>query len=339
MELDAFVPGQAVAIPTFVIAVGLGCGHKAGVPLLIATLAATTIWLALALVRAVRTRGRPAREPSERSRAFAIGAIGFLLPSIGAAALSLAKHFDGLLSNSEAALFGGVSFVVIWVVILVSSMIDRYLILPFCLGELGPPIWSLGADPSIHRRRRFAKLWVAHRAICEICAYTALAILLAIIFVALGNAVSHERVLAVALESLSGSGVAFTVLAYLGPRVRDSWNYMMGDNAGLGSWAEGIDITGERVEGFLVDVSVHPGIKLYTADDQWRFVKLGDAPKLHEAPLRRPTACDERWAERAVLMRQEAKPHAQPASDGSSPSPSADLRRFEAPLAAEQADS
>jgi hypothetical protein len=339
MELDAFVPGQAIAIPTFVVVVGVACGHKAGLPLLIATLAGTMIWLALAMVRTVRTRGKPTREPNEGARAFAIGAIGFAIPSIGAAALSLATHFDGLFFDSEAALFGGVSFVVIWVAILVSSMIDRYLILPFCFGELGPPIWSLGADPSIRRRRRFAKLWVAHRAICEICAYAALAILLAIIFVAIGNAVSHERVLAVALESLSGSGVAFTILAYLGPRVRDSWNYMMADNAGLGSWAEGIDITGEKVEGLLVDVSVHPGIKLYTADDQWRFVKLEDALKLHEAPLRRPAACDERWAEQAVLMRHEAKPHEHPAPEEPSPSPSADQERSEAAVAAERVES
>lgn len=319
MELEVFVPGQALAVPAFVLAVGLACGHAAGLPTAITTGTGALIWLAFAGVLAIRTRGKPGSEPSERARTFTMGTVGFLIPTAGAAALSFAKHFDGLLFSSKAALFGGTALVAIWVAILVSSMIDRHLIMPFVHGQLGPPIWSLGPEPSIRRRRRFAKVWVAHRAVCEICCYTALAILLAIIFVALGNAVSHERVLAVALESLSGSGVAFTVLAYLGPRVRDSWNYMMADNAGLGSWVEGIDITGHRVEGFLVDVSVYPGIKVYTRDEEWRFVKLGDAPMLHESLGKRPNFCDEEWGERAVLMRHEAKPHERPTEDEREP--------------------
>jgi len=238
--------------------------------------------------------------------------LGLVLPAAACAWLAFGAGFRGVLFHSEAAVFGGVALVVIPVAILASSFVDRYAILPFCHGQLGPPIWSLGPLPSKRRRQRYAKLWVAHRAICEICCYSALAVLLAIVVVALGGVVAHEHILAVALESLGGTGVAVAILGYVAPRVRDSMNYMLADNAGLGTWAEGIDNTGHRVEGFVVDVAVHPGVKLFSERKKWHFVALRDAERLHEAPDQRPSRCDETWQRLAVLMREQAKPELPP---------------------------
>jgi hypothetical protein len=237
---ETSVAWQAFAVPVAVLIVGLLCGHRIGLPLMIATGFCALIWVALATVHAIRTRGKPGRQRNERTWAFAMGAIGLLLPTALAAALFSAKHFHGLVFDSEASIFAGIAFVVIWLAILVSSMFDRYVILPFCYGQLGPPIWSAGPEPTGRRRRRFAQVWVGHRVVCEVCAYTALAMLLAIAVVALGSTVSHEHILAVALESLGGTGVAIAILAYAGPRARDGWSYMSASYAGLGSWACGI---------------------------------------------------------------------------------------------------
>lgn len=294
-----------------VLIVGLLCGHRIALALVIATGFGALIWVALATVHAIRTGGKPGHEPNERAWAFAMGAVGLVLPMALAVGLLAAKRFDGLVFKSEASVFAGVAFVVIWLAILVSSLFDRYLILPFCYGQLGPPIWSVGPEPTGSRRRRFAQVWVGHRAVCEVCAYTALAMLLAIVFVALGSAVSHEHILAVALESLGGTGVAIAILAYAGPRVRDGWGYMSASYAGLGSWACGI-IGGETVEGLVVDVSLSPGVQLRTQDRGWRFVSLKDAQNLHELEERRPAKCDESWAQDAVLRRGEAKVHEPP---------------------------
>lgn len=306
-----FVAWQAFAVPVAVLIVGLICGHRIALALVIATGCGTLIWVALAVVHTVRTHGKPGHEPNERAWAFAMGVIGLVVPTGLAAGLLATSHFDGLVFKSEASVFAGVALVVIWLTILVSSLFDRYLILPFCYGQLGPPIWSVGLKLPGRRRRRFAQIWVGHRAVCEVCAYTALAMLLAIVFVALGSTVSHEHILAVALESLGGTGVAIAILAYAGPRVRDGWSYMIANNAGLGSWACGI-IGGETVEGLVVDVSLSPGVKLRTKDDQWQFVSLEDARNLHELEDRRPAQCNETWAKEAVLTRGEAKVHEPP---------------------------
>jgi hypothetical protein len=313
MEIKVNVPMQALSTPLIVLAVVAACGERAALGLLVVAGVGAIVWLACAAQYAIR-RSAAAGDHDGDARALATGLVGLLVPVAGMAAIWQTSSFTGLLFSSEAAAFGGVALAVIPVAILTSSMMDHYVILPFCYGQFGPPIWSMGTEPSEDRRRRYAKVWVAHRTICEICCYVALAILLAIIFVAAGNVVSHERVLAVALESLGGSGVAFTVLAYLGPRVRDGWNYMLAESAGLGTWADGIDNRGEQVEGLVVDVSIHPGVKLRTEKDQWTFVPLAP-PRLHEIQSRRPAKCDEAWARQAFGKREEAKPHERPRDD------------------------
>jgi hypothetical protein len=306
MEMKVYVPMQAVFVPVVVAAVALACGHRAGLALLITVGVGIIVWLGFAIPYAVRVRTRDDERRKEDRRALAAGVFGLLVPAAIAATVWRSPGFHGLLFSTQAAAFAGVAFTVIPVAILASSMVDRYLILPYCYGAFGEPVWVPTTDRIPFERRRYAKIWIAHRMICETLCYVAVALVISIIFVAIGNAVSHEHTLPVALESLSGSGIAVGVLAYLGPRVKSGWDYMMADNAGLGTWVEANDSVGERVEGLLVDVSLHPGIKIRTADEKWRFVPLPLAARVYEcAP--RPADRGAQWGQKAFERRSQAK--------------------------------
>jgi hypothetical protein len=59
----------------------------------------------------------------------------------------------------------------------------------------------------------------------------------------------------------------------------------------------------------VVDVSVHPGVKLLKADSELRFVPLEQADQLHEVDESRPAQCDVGWRESALKRgRQQTKP-------------------------------
>jgi hypothetical protein len=314
MDAKVFVPMQSLLVLAAVIAVSLACGHAAGVGMLVTVGVGALVWVAFAVSYAVRVHGRRDTERREEDRrALAAGVLGLLIPAGIAAGMSASPGFKGLLFSSTAATFTGVALVVIPVAALASSMVDRYLILPYCYGAFGEPVWSLpprdeeAQKSAFIPRRRYAKIWVAHRVVCEVLCYFSLALIISVLFVAVGNAVSHERTLPVAIESLGGAGIAFTVLAYLRPRAGAGWDYVMAESAGLGTWARGIDEIGETVDGLVVDVSLYPGIKLRTADLEWHYIPLSLAKRLHEFESARPAECDARWCEQAVRVRGEAK--------------------------------
>lgn len=310
MDLKVNVPMQALWVPLVIALVLALCGDRAAPGLTVVTALGVVVWLGVAVPYAVRRDGPLTDIENAGRRTWAAVLIGVVFPFLIALVVWRATSFGGVLFATEAAAFAGVAFALIPVAMLASSMVDRYLILPYCYGLFGPAIWSedMSDGNPVKRRRELAKVWVAHRVICEICCYFALAVFLAIAFVAAGNAVSNERTLAVALESLGGAGVAFSVLAYLGPRVRDGWNYMLAQNAGLGMWVVGANAHG-RFEGLVVDVSLHPGVKLRLPDGEphepkWKFVTLAESVDLSEAD--RPSNCTEAWCERAVRDREQA---------------------------------
>jgi hypothetical protein len=301
---------QALWTPPAIALVLALCGERAAPSLTVVAALGVVVWLGVAVPYTVRHDGPLMDVENAGLRAWATALIGVVLPFLIALVAWRATSFRGVLFSTEAAAFAGVAFAVIPVAMLASSMVDRYLILPYCYGLFGPAIWSedMSDRNPVKRRREYAKVWVAHRVVCEICCYFALAVFLAIVFVAAGNAVSSERTLAVALESLGGAGIAFSVIAYLGPRVRDGWNYMLAQNAGLGMWVVGSNAHG-RFEGLVVDVSVHPGVKLRLPDGEphepkWKFVALAESDELSEAD--RPAGCTEAWCERAVRDREQA---------------------------------
>lgn len=275
----------ALALATGLVSLAL-TGHRSGLAIAMPYAVAVCVWLVLLVSYRIRSRQhRRADNPDRRGgdrRAALSGVLGLLVPLVASIAVTQVE-FDGALFDSVAATFTAVCFCVGFVAILVSSMVDWYLILPFVDGLLGRPIWATNDEwLTAKRRRAYAKFWVAHRIACETFVYMALALVLSIVFVAVGNAVSSDNTLPVAIESLGGSGIAFALLTFLGPRIRDSVNYILGQNAGLGAWAAGVDNHGKPIEGLVIDVSIHPGVQLRTADEARRHVSLANAAELQD---------------------------------------------------------
>ena len=308
MDHEANLPLQAVA--TIVIGIGavLACGHRCGFPQLVAMGVGPGIGLVLIAAYYLRaSRCETPRDGDRRTGDGRVGGLfvaGFGLPLAAATVAWLTPSFHGLVFSSAAAAFAGVAIVLIPTSIFTSSLVDWYFILPFVNGVFGPPIWERDmARLSTDRRRRYAKYWVAHRGLCEVVVYLSFALALSIVFVAVGNAVSHDKTLPGAIESLGGAGIAFAVLTYLGPRARDALDYTQVPSAGLGTWAKLGDEEKPGVEGFVVDVSVHPGVQLRRADGEWRFVPLKFAALLHEHEELRPAKATSEWGRAAVLDR------------------------------------
>jgi hypothetical protein len=229
-----------------------------------------------------------------------------------------APSFHGLVLRSAAAAFGAVLITVFFAAILTSSMVDWYYILPRVFGLFSAPVWLSDEESAIHprggwsasSRRAVAQVWIFHRGCCELLTFAALAVLLAIGLVALGNAVSTDKTLPGALESLGGSGIAFGVLGYVGPRLRYGLNFMQSCPVGLGMWVEGVDEFGHRASGLVIDVSIDPGVKLVRyepLDDPVRlFVPLRYSHHLSEQP--RPAAVDSEWCREQMLVHFDRDP-------------------------------
>lgn len=280
MDLEGSVPVQAGLVVFATALALLGCGHEAGLPLFVAVGVGALIWAGYSLAYVVRRRlPREASSPDAgasggrggEGRAIVVGLVGFGLPLAAAAVAWGTPSLDGLVFHSVAATWGAVLLVLMPVAILASSMVDWYLILPFVHGRFRwPAVWvddQLLLPPV--RRRRYAKYWIVHRALCEMTVAFSGALLLAIVFVAVGNAVSRDQTLPTAIESLGGSGIAFALVALFGPRIAAAIGYMLDQSAGLGEWvavtkrdAQGWDTGEVAYTGLVVDVSVGAGIQI-----------------------------------------------------------------------------
>jgi hypothetical protein len=293
-----------LALVAGLLSLGL-TGHESGLCLMAVYGVGACVWLGLLTHYLLRSRRRRGDRTSHDRRALLSGSLGLLAPLGCAIAARAVTGFDGLLFSNLAASFTGACTCAVFVAILASSMVDWYLILPFVDGLFGRAVWQDDDTwMTTKRRRGYAKIWVGHRIACEILVFMSLALVVSIVFVAVGNAVSSDKTLPVAIESLGGSGIAFALLTFLGPRVRDSVNYVLAQNAGLGTWAEGVDNRGEHITGLVIDVSVHPGVQLRTRDEARRHVSLANASELQDR-AHWPDFADEAWRRRMISERDD----------------------------------
>lgn len=303
MDQRVPVPTQAALLAVFVGLTALACGHDSGFALVTIVGLGAAGWAVLALQYRLRASERDEERRRHDRRALVCGLLGFGVPLGTAIWAWQTPSFDGLLLHTSAAAFGAALVAVLFTSILTSSMIDWYLVLPFVLGLFGPPIWT-DDERQRNRRRWYAQLWVFHRGSCELLAFTSVALLLAIGLVALGNAVSSDRTLPAAFESLGGAGIAFGVFGYLGTRLGPALDYVLSAPVGLGWWVSGMDQFGRDVSGIVVDVSVRPGLKIVGRPqgagehDHRTFIEFKYAPLVSEAS--RPAAADDAWCEETV---------------------------------------
>ncbi|MBN1608854.1 MAG: hypothetical protein JW940_19665 [Polyangiaceae bacterium] len=160
--------------------------------------------------------------------------------------------------------------------ILLSSAIDWYVILPFRDGVEGLPACRIDRV-SVQARRRYTKLWVAHRLACEVLIAGAL-------LVAAWGVISHYTgEPGAVLSVISFLGGASAVISVAWRRwVLGGLRFCLRQGPALGAWVTGYSYTRDegrrRCHGFLRDVSLDNGLKVArTPEAQERFIALSDA--------------------------------------------------------------
>lgn len=306
MEQRTNVPTQAILLAVAGIVAALICGHKAGFAMTVIVGAGVMLWLGLLIPYRLRVATRDATRRDLDRVAMRNALVGFAIAIAAGIVVWQNPSLHGLWLHSGAAAFGAALVTLIFTAILTSSMVDWYLILPWAFGLFNgcSPIWMTddeAQDLDKERRRRFAQVWVFHRGVCELVVFSSIAVLLAIGVVALGNAVSSDKTLPTAFEALGGAGIAVGIFGdYLGPRLRHAMNFMLSGTVGLGMWVESEDALRRHFSGLVIDISIHPGLKLVNARGRRFFVPLEDSHQVGEIkPF--PEGIDAAWRERMVL--------------------------------------
>ena len=212
----------------------------------------------------------PGREAGDRIMT-ANGRIGLLLP-IGLAGGVAVLGFEPLLEPVWTAIPVSIPLLGI----LVSSAVDWYVVLPFRDGVVGLPVCRIG-EVKLSTRRRYTKLWVAHRLICELT----IVVSLLVTGVLLTNHYAHNLGPIVTVAGALGISAAAARLAW------DRWvlgglRFCLRQGPALGNWVVGPSFTkreGEQIrEGFVLDVSLDNGLKVVAAPGATEhFIALRDA--------------------------------------------------------------
>jgi hypothetical protein len=312
MDKEAFVPMQGGLLFAAFTGTLVWCGERAaGLVCLISGLG-TLIWLVLAIRFHIKSRIANSDEagesdPPSDADVVLLSLIGLLLPFCAAIVLWHTQAWDGTASLTGVWIAGAVCLMIS--TIYISSLIDRYLILPYVYGRFASPVWVEdtraddvdGRSASLKRRRAYSKFWVAHRTACEIIVFSSLALILAVILIVVIDAVAYDRTLPRAIESIGGAGIAIGVLGYLGPRARDGVDFVLGGHAGLGTWVRGFDQYQREIEGYVVSVSVEPGVKLWTPNEGFRYLPLRNLNSFHDSLGREWEAVGESWRRAAQV--------------------------------------
>ncbi len=228
---------------------------------------------------------------------------GILLPALAAwacvAGVDSALPYERPIHGTTAVVIA-CCLAVVPLSIIVSSAVDWYLIRPFREGVYGAPVCQhVDAERA---REAYASYWVLHRGICELVVYSAIAGIIAFGTATVSVSSKDPRVLA-ALNIIGVGAIVWpgTKLLWL---MRHALAFVMNPRPGLGDWAMGRNCDRETIEGFLVDVSIAPGVQLIarpadeTADaaeagePDKRYVGLEDRGSLRRTTPPRPICAD-----------------------------------------------
>ena len=295
MEQQAAVPTQAFLLAIAASLASLLCGPRSGLPNTIILILGLSVCVGLAMAYHVRSRGREKstdRRAGDRRARWSL-ALGFGIPLVVSVLRWATPSFDDGIDSAAAAFTAGTVTVGVGMM-LVSSMVDWYYVLPTALGRFGRPIWALD-DSKLAGQRRVAQVWVFHRGLCELVVLVSLSLFLAIVIVAVGNSFSGDKTLPTAFEALGGTGIAFAAVQYLAPRLNGALDFVLAAPIGLGAWVRWEDARGRERSGLVVDVSIRPGLKVVAQDGLTRyFVPLPEVRTL--SAVHPPNTPDQRAA-------------------------------------------
>lgn len=169
--------------------------------------------------------------------------------------------------------------------IFVSSAVDWYLIRPFREGVHNEPV----CRSEVHRNGRamdYARYWIMHRMVSEFVVYVGIVILVGLGFAVIAQAVQSEQGKG-AVSFIGGLGIAVWALSELSG-LRAALNFVRYPHCELGSWAEGRTENCADIAGFVLDVSIKPGVQLIESPRGYPARDIAD--KRHSVPLRQAYA-------------------------------------------------
>lgn len=263
MRPRPWVQLQATAVLLVTTAVLVVLGDEAAPAAAVFLSVGTALWSWFSLryrwLRARSPFSRSADRASKDATMVVCFILGLLVPTACAWIVTLGelRVIAPPLHGLEAAL-SGASLIVVPLSILVSSSVDWYLIRAFREGVYDHP----ACQPEIQRTSRpmdYARHWISHRMAAEFFVYVAISIAIATAAIVAGNASDEtgENV----LNMLGAAGVIAWTLKELG-KLRDGIEFVRFPSCGLANWVTGPTESNEQISGFVLDVSLDPGVQL-----------------------------------------------------------------------------
>ena len=187
--------------------------------------------------------------------------LGLVLPTALAWLEFAVFRFDVIgepLRDGEAVV-ASLGFLAIPFGILVSSSLDWYLIRPFREGVYNEPV----CKPEIHQEGRgldYARYWILHRMVSEFTVYAGIVILVGLFFAA-GSTLIHSEEGKAVLGFIGGLGIAVWSISELSG-LRAALTFVRYPRCELGAWVSGRTADCVDISGFILDVSISPGVQL-----------------------------------------------------------------------------
>ena len=262
---------------------GPGAALAAGIEVSVG--AAIWLWF-FARYEWLRSRS-PLERTSERAGKDRVMVIAALLGLVIPATLAYAAAADGGLTPLEPALRHGLAVLTmlcaltIPLAMLVSSAVDWYLIRPFREGVYDLPACQPEKQASAEAMD-YARYWIAHRMVCEFFVYLAIAGLIALAATVAGEE-THSETGTNVLNLLGIAGILAWSLAELG-KLKAALDFVRYPTCSLASWVRGRNAAGADIEGFVLDVSVKPGVQLIDEPRGYPAPDIADAKR--SVPLR-----------------------------------------------------
>jgi hypothetical protein len=254
------------------LALSLLFGREGAICAALAVATTALAWVLLVDRYRRKRNSRVSPQRQEGDRIMDTNGLAGLAPSLLLACVVAAAGLDPLVEPVWTAIPLSVPLLAV----LLSSAIDWYVILPFRDGVVGLPVCRIDAV-RLSDRRRYTKLWVAHRLICELW----IAVSLLVAGILLVHHYAHSLGPIVTVAGALGISAAAARLAW------DRWimgglRFCLRQGPALGNWVAGPTYSrreGERIrEGFVLDVSLDNGLKVVTAPGATEhFIALKDA--------------------------------------------------------------
>lgn len=241
-------------------------GHRAAIALAPALTLGGAIWLWFAARYRQQRKHWPYRRSASRAGSDGVMVqclvTGLLIPAgltWGAVVLGeSAELFDPPVGDGLAVILA-LSAVLVPLSMLVSSSVDWYLIRPFREGVYSEPVCRSEVAESPDSVN-YLKYWVMHRLVCEFMVW--IAITFAIAFVtAIVEGSTDSDVGGTTLNLIGLLGILGWTSRELG-KLRPAVDFVRYPSVGLGQEVTGRNMDGDAISGFVLDVSLEPGVQL-----------------------------------------------------------------------------